>query len=607
MSSERRSSVQVAKILRQNTAPPSIDVADTRRYSIQVAQGLRDNNSVNFAGNAPVIDPAAGPARRLERAQTMSPKGMGAGLGTALGGAAAAPAAPHHLSAVPEDDLSRTLKRAASFRDDLMPEQRLENLMVEVKQAGLPLGVIFGTLAPADRTHVPLGQWVQALRGLNRQAFFPMTEEECAEVAELLFHRPAPEFEGPQYVHCAAFRDWCFGIKHLSWRAEKRRSRANSSALPCTPKQGRSRQVSAFGDDDGRFGLSPKSGGGRSRTTSSGNLDLNAVAGALRRQGVEDEEATPLGDRFYTGNHFFWRSRETLEFEMYSNTEAKVITILSLCRETQKPFPALRLYSNRIPIKKEDIEKRCLEKFGCKIMPALQQTKALEGGPAVMSAKVLSGQDPAYLAALAEQGRRDTVARGELWAEYLTARLQLPTPAQAQAAAAAAAAPGAGAGAHEGGQERGPFLQHRAGDPWATDAPPGGARSLLVHAPRAHPLSLDAARRFRERTSSIEDFRAGVAGLDAERRKLTRQSTRASEMQRELQVVIRTLDALKTPLAAAAAEKNLSPAVRRWHKAYRHVRCELVAEGFRTRLRRMPAYQEYMEKMDAMMPEAVFP
>ncbi|CAN0052789.1 unnamed protein product [Heterosigma akashiwo] len=54
--------------------------------------------------------------------------------------------------------------------------------MVEVKQAGLPLGVIFGTLAPADRTHVPLGQWVQALRGLNRQAFFPMTEEECAEV-----------------------------------------------------------------------------------------------------------------------------------------------------------------------------------------------------------------------------------------------------------------------------------------------------------------------------------------------------------------------------------------------------------------------------------------
>ncbi|CAM9093715.1 unnamed protein product, partial [Heterosigma akashiwo] len=126
------------------------------------------------------------------------------------------------LSAVPEDDLSRTLKRAAHFRDEVLPEERLQNLMVEVKQSGLPAAVIFGALAPADKTHLPLHQWVGALRDLNRQAFFPLTEPECAEVAKLLFHVPAEGFEGDSYVHCETFREWCHDIKHLSWRAEKR-------------------------------------------------------------------------------------------------------------------------------------------------------------------------------------------------------------------------------------------------------------------------------------------------------------------------------------------------------------------------------------------------
>uniref|UniRef100_A0A7S3UXL8 Uncharacterized protein n=1 Tax=Heterosigma akashiwo TaxID=2829 RepID=A0A7S3UXL8_HETAK len=555
MSSERRSSVQVAKILRQNTAPPSIDVADTRRYSIQVAQGLRDNNSVNFAGNAPVIDPAAGPARRLERAQTMSPKGMGAGLGTALGGAAAAPAAPHHLSAVPEDDLSRTLKRAASFRDDLMPEQRLENLMVEVKQSGLPAAVIFGALAPADKTHLPLHQWVGALRDLNRQAFFPLTEPECAEVAKLLFHVPAEGFEGDIYVHCETFREWCYDIKHLSWRAEKRRSRSDSLL-----------QAAA-----GAAGATPSA---RSRQTSEMNM------GEHHRSSIN---APPLGIMFYSGNQFFWRTRQTIEFEMYLNKEDKAITILSCCRDTHKIYPALRVHSDRIVITKEAIENRCKEKFGVGILPSLQAPAADGASPRV------NRTDPAYLKAIAEQGRRDAEARAELWAEYLKDRLTLPTPAEAKA---------------QDGKD-GPFLRPKLGDTWLEGLKGKGEDALLMCSPRPHPEGAGAVDRLRSRTSSFELFRKSSEKFKLDAMEASRQSTSARRSQQQLEAVMNALGSLANAEDAGLA--GLSPAARRWRVAYRRVRCGLVCEGFRARLRRTPAYQKYMEKIDSLMPQATAP
>jgi len=530
----RRASVQVADVARGQTAP-NINV-------------LIPDSPVGKKGGGGGDDPAAAAGDTqtpppLRHAASLSPKAL------------LSPSKAAGLSAVPEDDLSRTLKRAAHFRDEVLPEERLQNLMVEVKQSGLPAAVIFGALAPADKTHLPLHQWVGALRDLNRQAFFPLTEPECAEVAKLLFHVPAEGFEGDSYVHCETFREWCHDIKHLSWRAEKRRSRSDSLL-----------QAAA-----GAAGATPSA---RSRQTSEMNM------GEHHRSSIN---APPLGIMFYSGNQFFWRTRQTIEFEMYLNKEDKAITILSCCRDTHKIYPALRVHSDRVVITKEAIQNRCKEKFGVGILPSLQ-APAANGDSAL-----INRTDPAYLKAMAEQGRRDAEARAELWAEYLKDRLTLPTPAEAKA---------------QGGKD-GPFLRPKLGDTWLEGLKGKGEDALLMCSPRPHPEGAGAVDRLRNRTSSFELFRQSSEQFQVDAKEASRQSTNARRSQQQLEAVMNALDSLaKTDDAGLA---GLSTAARRWRVAYRRVRCGLVCEGFRARLRRTPAYQKYMEKMDSLMPQATAP
>jgi len=286
---------------------------------------------------------------------------------------------------------------------------------------------------------------------------------------------------------------------------------------------------------------------------------------------------------FYSGNQFFWRTRQTIEFEMYLNKEDKAITILSCCRDTHKIYPALRVHSDRVVITKEAIQNRCKEKFGVGILSSLQ-APAANGDSAL-----INRTDPAYLKAMAEQGRRDAEARAELWAEYLKDRLTLPTPAEAKA---------------QGGKD-GPFLRPKLGDTWLEGLKGTGEGALLMCSPRPHPEGAGAVDRLRNRTSSFELFRQSSEQFQVDAKEASRQSTNARRSQQQLEAVMNALDSLaKTDDAGLA---GLSTAARRWRVAYRRVRCGLVCEGFRARLRRTPAYQKYMEKMDSLMPQATAP
>jgi len=237
---------------------------------------------------------------------------------------------------------SSMIELAIIQQKHIAPEERLRNLMIEIKRTGRNPEEIFGALFEGKpQLNVEVEQWISGLRKLHLGNHFPLSEEECRSLAKRLFSTGK---EG--VVHMPLFKDWCFEIKDLSWKAAKARRHSDKQTIA---------ELAVVLGDTAK--LRKKSAKPRSQSlVQLPPPQMSAVSIII--------PVAASGTEIYSGAQLFWRTHETLDISIYENTEMNFITVQTMDADSGQRYPNIRLDSTKIPLTEEQIEHHLKEKYG---------------------------------------------------------------------------------------------------------------------------------------------------------------------------------------------------------------------------------------------------